>query len=304
MVATREAFLRVSWINVLLNALKIAVEGSIGFLTGSIALIADAAHSVADLLASGVVLIWGRSVHKDADESHPHGHNRFEPLSALFVGGVLVLLGLKLLYDASLSLFTGVTAEYSIWLVAGLLFALVDMYVCYWYTHYVNQDLQLPSLHALATDSRNDIYTTGAALVGVLGMAIGYPIFDSIAGGTVSLLVIHQGIEISQENIRYLADSAPPETEQKEIKGRIREHPEVRGIHDFVAYYSGHVIEVEVHAEVDRGLTVVEAHDIESELRDRIRDIELVSDVHIHLDPVGLSEWEGANDATPASTGD
>src|SRR6056297_2628096 len=136
---TRQAFLRVSWVHVLLIALKILVEGSIGLLTGSLALTADAAHSIADLLASGVVLLLGRSAHEDADDSHPHGHDRFEPLSALFVGGVLVLLGLKLLYDSGHALFTGVTAEYSRWLVAGLVFALVDMYVCYWYTQHVNQ---------------------------------------------------------------------------------------------------------------------------------------------------------------------
>jgi cation diffusion facilitator family transporter len=303
MADPRGAFLKVSWANVLLNALKIVVEGSIGLLTGSLALTADAAHSIADLLASGVVLLFGRSAHEDPDDSHPHGHDRFEPLSALFVGGVLVLLGLKLLYDSGHSLLTGVTAEYSLWLVVGLLFALGDMYVCYWYTQHVNRELQLPSLRALAADSLNDLYTTGAALAGVLAMAVGYPIFDPIAGGIVSLLVIHQGIEISRENVRYLADSAPPKAEQEEIKARIREHPAVHGIHDFVAYYSGHVIEVECHAEVDQDLTVVEAHDIESELRERVRDIDPVSDVHIHLDPAGLGEWKDTDESTPAPAG-
>ncbi|MFB6096720.1 MAG: cation diffusion facilitator family transporter [Haloferacaceae archaeon] len=302
MDGSRIAFLKVSWANVLLNGLKIAVEGSLGLLTGSLALTADAAHSVADLLASGVVLVWGRSVYEDADDSHPHGHNRFEPLSALFVGGVLVLLGLKLLYDAGRSMFVGVTAEYSVWLVAGLLFALVDMYACYWYTRHVNQRLQLPSLRALATDSLNDLYTTGAALVGVLGMAVGYPIFDPLAGGLVSLLVIHQGVDISRENLRYLADRAPPKSEQTVIEDRIRDHPAVHGVHDFVAYYSGHMIEVEFHAEVDQDLSVVEAHDIESDLRRRIRDIEPVADVHVHLDPAGLGEWKDADESTTSPT--
>jgi cation diffusion facilitator family transporter len=178
MADLRVAFLKVSWANVLLNALKIGVEGTLGLLTGSLALTADAMHSVADLLASGVVLIWGRSAFDDADDSHPYGHNRFEPLSALFVGGVLVLLGLKLLYDAGHSVLTGVSAEYSIWLVLGLLFTLGDMYLCYWYTQYKNRELQLPSLRALAADGLNDLYTTDAALVGILGMAVGYPVFD------------------------------------------------------------------------------------------------------------------------------
>jgi cation diffusion facilitator family transporter len=302
MAESRAAFLKVSWANVLLNTLKIVVEGAIGLLTGSLVLTADAAHSVADLLASAVVLVWGRSVYDGADDTHPHGHNRFEPLAALFVGAVLVVLGLKLLSDAGQALLTGVTIEYSRWLVAGLLFALVDMYVCYWYTQYVNRDLQLPSLRALAADSRNDLYTTGAALVGVGAMAVGYPMFDPIAGGVVSLLVVYQGGEIVRENVQYLADTAPPEAEQRRIQQRIRDHPSVHGLHDFVAYYSGHVIEVEFHAEVDRDLTVVEAHDIESDLRRRVRELEPVSDVHIHLDPAGLGEWKEADETTSTST--
>lgn len=302
MTDTRGYFLKASWVNVISNILKIVVEGALGVYSGSLALTADAAHSIADLLASAVVLIWGRFVYEDADESHPHGHDRFEPLTALFVGGVLVLLGLKFLYDAGHSLLTGPTAEYNILLVVGLLFALVDRYGCYWYTQYVNRDLQLPSLRALAADSLNDLYTTVAALVGVLGIAFGYPIFDPLAGGIVSLLVIHQGVDISRENVRYLADSAPPKSEQEEIEQRIHEHPAVYGIHDFVAYYSGHVIEVEFHAEVDQDLNVVEAHDVESDLRKRVREIEPVSDVHIHLDPAGLGEWKDADDRAGVSS--
>lgn len=301
MAGARESFLKASWVNVISNVLKIVVEGTLGVLSGSLALTADAAHSVADLLASAVVLIWGRFVYEDADDTHPHGHHRFEPLTALFVGGVLVLLGLKLLYDAGQSLLAGPTAEYNSILVVGLAFALVDRFACYWYTQSVNRSLQLPSLRALAADSLNDLYTTVAALVGVLGMAFGYPFFDPIAGGIVSVLVIYQGIDISRENVRYLADSAPPKSDQERIKDRIRDHPDVHGLHDFVAYYSGHVIEVEFHAEVDRNLTVVEAHDIESDLHHRIREIEPVSDVHVHLDPAGMGEWKDADDASPST---
>lgn len=291
----RASFLKASWVNVLSNVSKIVVEGTLGVVSGSLALTADAAHSVADLLASAVVLVWGRFVYDDPDESHPHGHDRFEPLSALFVGGVLVLLGLKLLYDAGTSLVKGPTAEYNALLVVGLLFALANRYGCYWYTKLVNRDLDSPGLRALAADSLNDIYTTLAAFVGVAGMALGYPVLDPIAGGIVSLLVVHQGVEISRENVRYLADSAPPEDEQERIKEAIRSHSSVHGTHDFVAYYSGHVIEVEFHAEIDADYTVAQAHQIETELRERVREIEPVSDVHVHLDPAGLGEWKDAH---------
>jgi cation diffusion facilitator family transporter len=302
MPGDRAAFLKASWVNVASNVLKIVVEGVLGVLSGSLALMADAAHSVADLLASAVVLVWGRFVYDDPDASHPHGHERFEPLSALFVGGVLVLLGVKLLYDSGNALLTGPDAEYSAILVVGLLCALADRYACYWYTRLVNRDVGSPSLRALAADSENDVYTTLAACAGVAGMALGYPIFDPLAGGLVSLLVIYQGVDISRENIRYLSDGAPPAEERERIEEAIRAHPEVRGVHDFVAYYSGHVIEVEFHAEVDGDHSLAAAHDIETELRERVRAIEPVSDVHVHLDPAGLGEWEDAAERSSVST--
>jgi len=299
----RDSFLKASWVNVASNVLKIVAEGALGVASGSLALMADAAHSVADLLASAVVLVWGRFVYDDADASHPHGHDRFEPLSALFVGGVLVILGLKLLYDSGTALLDGPTAEYSTLLVAGLVFALVVRYGCYWYTVAINREVNSPSLRALAADSKNDVYTTLAAFAGVVGMAFGYPILDPIAGGAVSVLVIYQGIDISRENVRYLSDSAPPAEERERIEEAIRSHPEVRGVHDFVAYYSGHVIEVEFHAEIDGDHSLAEAHDIETDLRKRVRDIEPVSDVHVHLDPSGLGEWKDAADrASTTST--
>ncbi|WP_251328022.1 cation diffusion facilitator family transporter [Haloplanus pelagicus] len=298
----RTAFLKASWVNVASNVLKIAVEGTLGVLSGSLALMADAAHSVADLLASAVVLVWGRFVYDDPDASHPHGHERFEPLSALFVGGVLVLLGLKLLYDSGQALLAGPSAEYSSILVVGLAVALLVRYGCYWYTVAVNREVDSPSLRALAADSKNDVYTTLAAFVGVAGMALGYPIFDPLAGGVVSLLVIHQGIDVSRENLRYLSDGAPPAEERDRIERAIRSHPEVRGVHDFVAYYSGHVIEVEFHAEIDADHSLTSAHDIETELRERVREIEPVSDVHVHLDPAGLGEWKDASERSPSST--
>jgi cation diffusion facilitator family transporter len=298
----RDSFLKASWVNVASNLLKIVVEGSLGLAFGSLALMADAAHSIADLLASAVVLVWGQFVYDDPDASHPHGHDRFEPLAALFVGGVLVLLGLKLLYDAGTALRVGPTAEYSVVLVAGLAFALVVRYACYWYTVLVNRELESPSLRALAADSKNDIYTTLAAFAGVVGMAFGYPIFDPLAGGVVSLLVIYQGVDISRENIQYLSDGAPPADVRARIESAIRSHPGVYGLHDFVAYYSGHVIEVEFHAEVDGDLSLAEAHDLETELRQRVREIEPVSDVHVHLDPAGLGEWKDAAEGSPAST--
>lgn len=288
-------FVRASTVNVVGNAAKIVAEGTAGVLFGSVALIADAAHSVADLVASGVVLIWGRRSFDEADATHPHGHKRIEPLTALFVGSLIVLLGGYLLFESSRGLVAGTDVTFSYYLLGALGFAMVDMFLVYRYTVSINEGLDSTALTALATDCLNDIYTTIAALIGVLGVRFGYPSLDPIAGGLVSLLVIYQGYKISRENLSYLVGAAPTAAKRAEIRETITTHQSVEGFHDLTVFYDGTELEVEVHVEVDGGLTIEEAHNIETELITHITTIEEVGDAHIHLDPSGVGEWKPTN---------
>jgi len=287
-------FRRTALVNVVGNVAKILVEGGAGIAFGSVALVADAAHSVADLVASLVVLVWGGSRYEDADESHPHGHQRIEPLAALFVGAVIVLLGGNLLWQSGRGLVFGTDVSFSPVLVGALAFAIADMYVVYRYTERVNAALGSPSLDALAVDCRNDIYTSTAAIVGVLGVLFGFPALDPLVGGLVSVLVVFQGIEIARENVGYLVGAAPSPDSRAAIRDRLRSHEAVRGVHDLTVYHDGPELEVEVHVEVDGGLPLRRAHDIETDLVERVRGIENVGDVHVHLDPSGVGEWKDA----------
>jgi cation diffusion facilitator family transporter len=290
--AERAGFTRATWANVLGNAAKIIVEGSVGIAFGSVALIADAAHSIADLVASVVVLIWGRSSYDEPDDAHPHGHDRIEPLTALFVGAVIAVLGLLLLVESAQGLVDHDPPEANLLLLGALGFAILNMYTVYWYTTRTNEAIGSTALKALATDCLNDIYTSFAAAIGVIGLFLGQPLLDPIAGGLVSLLVIYQGVKIGRENVDYLVGASPGHEKRAEITEALRSHPEVEGVHDLTVFYDGTVLEVEVHVEVDGDMPFRQAHDIESQLVDRLRSIEDVGDAHVHLDPSGIGEWK------------
>ena len=288
----RRQFARASWANVVGNTAKIAVEGAAGLTFGSVALVADAAHSVADLVASVVVLVWGGSRFDDPDSDHPHGHGRIEPLTALFVGAIIVVLGANLLYESGRGLLYGTDVTFSPLLVAALLFAMVDMYLVYWYTERMNAGIGAPALRALAADCLNDLYTTAAAVIGVLGIALGFPILDSLAGTLVSLLVVYQGLTIARENLSYLSGEAAPAQRQDEVRTALLAHDEVHGVHELAVFYDGTALEVEGHVEVDGDLTLREAHDIETELISAVQEVDDIEDVHLHLDPGGMGEWK------------
>ncbi len=297
-VVKKTRFRRAAGINVLGNAAKIVVEGAAGLAFGSVALLADAAHSVADLIASGVVFVWGGARYDDPDTDHPHGHQRIEPLTALFVGATILLLGLFLLRESVEGLLGAPEVTASPVLIGALLFAMADMYALYWYTTRVNESLGSTALAALATDCLNDIYTSLAALVGVIGVLFAFPVLDAVAGALVSLLVMYQGVEIARENVTYLVGAAPPEGDRERIVEALRGHAAVEGVHDLTVFYDGTDIEVEVHVEVDGGMRLREAHGVETELVTRLRTLEDVGDVHVHLDPSGLGEWKEADERT------
>lgn len=298
----RARFQRAAAVNVAGNAVKIAVEGAAGIAFGSVALVADAAHSVADLVASAVVFVWGGSRYESADETHPHGHQRIEPLTALLVGATIVILGLLLLRESVLGLLGAHSPpRKSLLLVAALLFAMADMYLLYWYTERVNADLGSTALTALAVDCLNDIYTTIAALVGVFGVFLDVPILDPVAGALVSVLVVYQGVEIGRENVTYLVGGAPPPGDRERVVAALRDNSAVEGVHDLTVFYDGTDLEVEVHVEVDGEMTLREAHDVETELVTTLRALEDVGDVHVHLDPSGLGEWKDAPEGSDPS---
>lgn len=140
------AFVRASWLNVLGNLLKLVVEGSIGLLFGSLALVADAANSLGDLLASLGILTWGRLTYVGPDENHPHGHERLEPLTAFLVGVILIIVALRLLYGVVIALLHGPEGTFALALIGGLGIAIAIKTVVYWYTTRINRRVDSPGL--------------------------------------------------------------------------------------------------------------------------------------------------------------
>jgi cation diffusion facilitator family transporter len=176
--------------------------------------------------------------------------------------------------------------------VAVLAGTAVVKFGLYRYVLRTAEQTRSPALTATALDNRNDILTAGAALVGVLGSGVGLPVLDPLAAGVVSVGILYTGYEIVQDNVDYLVGSAPPEDLRAEIVRRALAHPEVEGAHDVIAHYVGPEIDVSLHIEVEGDRTLFEAHDIETDIVQSIRELEEVDDVFVHVDPKELGEWK------------
>ena len=120
----------------------------------------------------------------------------------------------------------------------------------------------------------------------------GVQLLDPLAAIVVGIAILYTGVEVTRDNLAYLVGAAPPEELRTEILRRAFAHPEVEGAHDVVAHYVGPEIDVSLHIEVQGDRTLLEAHEIETEVMASIRELPAVDDVFVHVDPREAGEWK------------
>jgi cation diffusion facilitator family transporter len=292
-MARSTALRRVGVLVLAVNVALVVAKGSVWYTTGSLAVGSEAVNSLADSVYSIAILAGLYLTTQPPDFEHPHGHERIEPFVGLFVAVGIFAAGGIVLWQAAEALWTGnVTVTRGPAAVIVLVAAGVAKYLLYRYCLRVGTEHHSPALVATAVDNRNDILTAGAALVGVLGAAAGFPLLDPLAAVVVGFGVLYTGIEVVRDNVDYLVGAAPPDDLQAEIIRRALDHPEVEGAHDVIAHYVGPEIDVSLHIEVEGDRTLREAHDIETEIIESIRQLPEIDDVFVHVDPKELGEWK------------
>jgi cation diffusion facilitator family transporter len=289
----RTAIRRLGALVLVVNLALVVAKGAVWQLTGSLAVGSEAVNSLADAAYSVVVLAGLYVTTRPPDFSHPHGHERIEPFVSLFVAVGVFAAGAGVLYRSATAVLTGSYGGSTGFLAVAVLVASgVAKYLLYRYCLRVGRAQNSPAATATAIDNRNDILTASAALIGVLGAAVGYPILDPLAAGVVSFGILYTGVEIVRDNVDYLVGSAPPEELRAEIVRRALSHPDVEGAHDVVAHYVGPEVDVSLHVEVEGDMTIREAHDLETAVVTSIREMAGIDDVYVHVDPKELGEWK------------
>ncbi|MFC6960619.1 cation diffusion facilitator family transporter [Halocatena marina] len=275
-----------------INAVLALAKGGVYVTTGSIAVGSEAVNSLADAVYSLVVVAGLYVTTQPPDTTHPHGHERIEPFVALFVALGIFAAGITVLWNAVQSILTGTVAVAGLPAIGVLAGAALVKYLLYRYCLQMSETYHSPAIKAAALDNRIDVFTAGAALVGVVGADLGVLVLDPIAGAIVSVGILYTGVEIVIDNFGYLVGVAPPDGLREEILDRALAHPEVNGVHDVVPHYVGPEVDVSLHLEIEGNRTLIEAHDIETTVVESIRNIPEIDDVFVHLDPKELGEWK------------
>ena len=304
-MSERRVLRRVGVVVLAANVALVVVKALAWYLSGSLAVGSEAINSLTDVGYSFVILGGLYLTTQPPDLEHPHGHERIEPFVSLLVAVAIFAAGGAILYGAGAAVLAGdVSPPTGSAAITVLAFAILLKLWLYRYCLRIGEQTNSPAVVATAIDNRNDVLAAGAALVGVAGAQAGYPLLDPLAAGVVALFVIYSGFEVVRDNLNYLVGAAPPEELRAEIVERALSHPDVEGVHDVIAHYVGPEIDVSLHVEVEGDRTLLEAHEIETEIVECIRSLAEVDDVFVHVDPKEAGEWKEGEDVWLSDDGE
>ncbi len=270
--------------NVVLIALKLVV----GVLTGSLAILAEAAHSFLDLAASISAYLGLRFAARPADESHPFGHQRFENLSGL--AQILLLLATTALI---LSEAVGRIASPPAVVVQWYSFAVIgfslaaDVAMTTYLSRAARRTGGSPALSADALHFANDIVAAVAVLIGLAFAAVGVRVADPVAAVLVALIMAGVAVRSGARTANVLADRSPAPETMERVRALIAAHPDVRSVHSVRARLMGSSVFLDACVGLEADLSLIDAHRISHEIADEVlAGAPEVADVLVHPEPV------------------
>lgn len=293
----RQLINRAGWLTIAVNLSLTVARGIAGFLAGSAAVLADAANSGTDILATLVVLGGSRIAALPPDRNHPYGHEKAEPVAAKLVGMIVIFAGLATGAGALQALRAGGEP-------VGLLAAVVTgisiaaKEVLARYLTRLGRRLGSQAVLADAANQRTDVLASVAALAGALGGRFGLPLLDPLMGLLVSGLILRMGIGLYWDAVHDLMDRAPDPATMAAMRQAALRVPGVERVGELKARVFGPGIYAECKVSVDGGLTVAEGHRIGKRVKAAImRAVPGCRDVLVHVNPYpGLEEEPEAQD--------
>lgn len=277
---------RATVLNIAGNTALFILKIVAGALSGSIALISDAINSLNDIAAAIATFICVKISNKQADEGHPFGHSRAEPIAGLIIAVLAGILGFEVIRASVERLLSKTAPEITVFSLAVPVITMAAKGTMAWHFKRVGRMFNSPALNATAIDSMMDVLIAAAALAGIAGAYMGYEYFDPLAGLVISLWIIYTGYKIGLENIAYLIGEAPPPKLMEAIKSAALAVKNVKAINTVRAHFVGNFIHVEIHVEVDKDLSTFDSHAIGKEVERSVEGVRSIEKTFVHIDPV------------------
>jgi len=274
-----------AWISIIGNIFLFAVKYLIGVAIGSIALIADAFHSLADVLSSVAVLLGFYGAKKPADREHPYGHGRIEQIASLVIAALLLWASYGVLREAVYKFIHPADVQGAVGIsILLVIFAIFKE----WMAVFSLQLAHLTSSLALEGDAwhhRTDAIATFLVSVSILVSKGSLRILDPILGTGVGLLIAYIALKLAWDTVKLLIGKGTEEDVISRINEMAKKFPEIKNIHEIKVHHYGDCKKGSMHIKMNSSLRLETAHRIASQLEDQI-EVELGIQIDVHAEPL------------------
>ncbi len=257
-----------------------------GIFGHSQAMIADALHSLSDVVSTSVVFLGLRIAKKPPDRNHLYGHGGADTLAALFVSVILLLTG-GYIGISALQIFIHrrfqAPGPIALWAALGSIFF---KWVLYRYTLKVGKKSHSSGLVANAYDHKSDAYSSMAALVGILGARMGWGYLDPLAGCFIAILILKISFRLLKSNLHLLMEGVPDPSIINRIEEITHQIPGLKGIKETRVRPLGSDYLVDMKILVEGDMSVSEGHKVASRVKEELlKGSERIKDVMVHVNP-------------------
>ncbi len=282
---------RATYASVGVALLLIAVKFVVWLETGSVALLSSLIDFLLDAVASIVNLIAVRHAMSPADREHRFGHGKAEPLAVLAQSTFITGSALLLLAEAVRRLISPVAVQKPAAGVVVMIFSIAMTIGLVLYQRHVVRRTGSIAISADELHYRSDVVLNGSVIAAlVLGSALDLPILDPMFGAAIGGWIVYSAVKLARLSLTQLMDQELSDDEREKIRAIAQSHPEVVAAHDLRTRLAGPTAFIQLHVEMNGGMTLTRAHEISDEVEARLRDAYPNAEIIIHQDPEGIDE--------------
>jgi cation diffusion facilitator family transporter len=279
-----------SIVNLLLMLLKFAA----GFWGRSAAMMADAVHSLSDFVTDIVVVAFVRISSKPSDENHDYGHAKYETLSTIIIGLLLLFVGAGLLWDSGHTIYRALHGEAlprpGIIALVVAIFSILSKGLLFKYTLQKGKEWKSSALVANAWHHNSDALSSLGTTVGIAGAILlgdKWAVLDPIAAFVVSFFILKIAVELILPGVEELLEKSLPKEIEDEILAVIARYPDVYDVHNLRTRSLGNHYSIEVHIRMEGNLSLTTTHARATEIEHELKTtFGAQTHVVIHVEPL------------------
>ena len=270
-----------------LNVLLFGLKFWIGLVTGSIALIADAWHTLSDSISSVILLIGNKYYYKPPDKDHPFGHGRAELITAIIIGVLLAIISFNFFIESIKTLYHRESVNFGIMAIIITLISVILKELMARYAFWVFKKVGSNAIKADGWHHRSDALSSLIILVGIFLNSYFWWI-DGVLGIIVALFIFYASYSILSDAINQLLGEIPDPVLVQDIQKICHDKlASISSAHHFHIHRYGDHTELTFHIKLPGEYNLDQAHHLATEIEEKILDEHNI-EATIHMEPMPL----------------